>query len=276
MSSASNCIAVLTLFFAPVAALAATPLRVCADPNNLPYSNRQQQGFENKIVELIAGDMGTQATYYWYPQRGRFFKQTLGSDACDLVMSVPSTMPGLAVTQPYYRSSYVFISRRDRNLHIRSIDDPQLRKLKIGVHLLGDEDASLPPVRALIRHGLVRNLVGFSIFGTLDETNPPADLIKAVEDRKVDVAVAWGPLAGYFSRHSSVPLVIVPIPNDPANPELPFQFNIGIGVRPKDSALKQMLNTELVRLHPQIQRILRTYGIPEMALPPEAARSMEN
>lgn len=276
MSSASSCIAVLVLCLASVPALAATPLRVCADPNNLPYSNRQLQGFENKIAGLIARDMGTQATYYWYPQRGKFFKETLARDVCDLVMSVPATMPGLAITQPYYRSSYVFISRRDRNLHIRSIDDPQLRKLEIGVHVLGDEDDSLPPVRALIRHGLVRNLVGFSIFGTLDETDPPADLIKAVEDRKVDVAVAWGPLAGYFSRHSPVPLAVVPIPDDPANPELPFQFNIGIGVREKDSALQQMLNTELVRLHPEIQRILRTYGIPVMAPPPEAARSMEN
>jgi mxaJ protein len=276
MNSAIKRTIFCALFAACLIPVAATPLRVCADPNNLPYSNLQLQGFENKIAELIAKDMGAQLTYYWYPQRGAFFKETLSEDMCDLVMGVPNGMQDLAVTQPYYRSSYVFISRRDRNLRISSLDDPQLRSLKIGVHVLGDQDDSLPPVRALISRGLVRNLVGFSIFGNLDEKDPPADLIKAVEARKVDVAIAWGPLAGYFSRHSAVPLEVAPIFGDPASPGLPFQFDIGIGVRKKDTDLQRALNAELVRLHPEIQQILRQYGIPEIDLATETARSAED
>lgn len=255
---------------------ASAQLRICSDPNNLPYSNEQKQGFENQIAVLIAKDMGAQLSYYWYPQRGAFFSKTLEKGVCDVVMGVPVGMQNVDVTQPYYRSTYVFISRRDDHLHITSLNDPQLRKLKIGVHIFGDQNDSSPPVVALIRHGLVRNLVGFSIFGHLDESNPPADLIKAVESHKVDVAVAWGPLAGYFSKRSPVPLEVTPVADDGTNPKLPFHFDIGIGVRKTDGALEQRLNSELIRLRPQIQEILRNYGIPQLSLPTEAALSKED
>lgn len=258
------------------ATLSATPLRVCADPNNLPFSNQQQQGFENQIASLIAKDLGMQLTYFWFPQRGAFFKKTLNSGACDVVMGVPSGFDEAAATHPYYRSSYVFITRRDRDLHISSFDDPRLRNLKIGVHVLGDQDDSVPPVHSLTSRGIVHNLVGFSIFGSLNEQNPPADLIKAVEDRKVDVAIAWGPLAGYFSRHSTVPLDITPITDDPANPNLPFHFDIGIGVRNGNTSLKNTLDGELTRRRNDIDRILHQYGIPQIATANQIARSSED
>jgi mxaJ protein len=258
------------------AILSAAPLRVCADPNNLPFSNQQQQGFENQIASLIASDLGMQLTYFWFPQRGAFFKKTLNSGACDVVMGVPSGFDEAASTHPYYRSSYVFITRRDSDLHILSFDDPRLRTLKIGVHVLGDQDDSVPPVHSLTSRGIVHNLVGFSIFGNLKEQNPPADLIKAVEDRKVDVAIAWGPLAGYFSRHSTVPLDITPIADDPANPNLPFHFDIGIGVREGNTSLKNTLDGELTRRRNDIDRILRQYGIPQTATANQIARTSED
>jgi ABC-type amino acid transport substrate-binding protein len=115
--------------------------------------------------------------------------------------------------------------------------------------------------------------VGYSIFGNLAEENPSADLIKAVEDKQVDVAVAWGPLAGYFARHSAVPLDIVPVASDPEHPELPFSFDIAIGVRKGDTALKQRLDAELVRRHAEIEQTLRSYGIPQVNLPARAAVS---
>lgn len=272
MCSATKGIVIALLCLACVTYAAAAQLRICADPNNLPYSNKQGQGFENRIADLIAKDLDTQLSYYWYPQRGAFFSRTLESGVCDVVMGVPVAMQDLAVTQPYYRSMYVFISRRDEHLSVTSLSDPRLRTLRIGVHIFGDQDDSSPPIDALIRRGMVHNLVGFSIFGNLDETNPPADLIKAVEDRKVDIAIAWGPLAGYFSKHSAVPLNITPVADDAMNPELPFHFDIGIGVRKKDTALERRLNSELVHLRPQIQQILRNYGIPQLTLPSEAAR----
>lgn len=258
---------------AAIPCLAVQPLRVCADPNNLPYSNREQQGFENQIANLIASDFGTQVTYFWFPQREKFFRSTLNSGACDVVLGVPSGFDEASVTRPYYRSTYVFISRSDRHLHITSFDDPRLRTLKIGVHVLGEQDDSLPPVHALVSRGIVNNLVGFSIFGNLNEKDPPSDLIKAVASAQVDVAVAWGPMAGYFAKNSDVPLDVTPVPSDPAHPDLPLAFDIGIGVRASDTELKQRLDAELVRRHAEINSILRTYGIPEVERTEQVARS---
>lgn len=248
-------------------------LRVCSDPNNLPYSNRDQQGFENKIAELIARDLHTDVSYFWYPQREKFFRNTLNSGACDVVMGVPSGFDEADATRPYYRSSYVFVARKDRDLRIDSFDDPRLKTLLIGVHVLGEQDDSLPPVHALTSRGIVRNLVGYSIFGNLAEANPAADLIKAVTNKDVDVAVVWGPLAGYFTRKSGSVLEITPVDGDPMHPELPLAFDIGIGVREGDTQLKQTLDGELVKRHDDIQRILASYGIPQIALakPPAIA-----
>lgn len=245
---------------------ATPPLRVCADPNNLPYSNQQRQGFENELAEMIAKDFNTQVSYLWYPQRGAFFRKTLNSGACDVVMSVPTGFQETATTQPYYRSTYVFVSRHDRHLNIQSLNDARLRHLRIGVHILGDGDRSLPPVQSLLNRGIVHNLVGYSIFGNLAEKNPSADLIKAVSRGEVDVAIAWGPLAGYFATRSPIPLDVAPIPGDPANPALPFAFDMSIGVRKGDTALRNRLESELERRKPEIRDVLRDYGIPQLNL----------
>jgi quinoprotein dehydrogenase-associated probable ABC transporter substrate-binding protein len=253
------------IVLAPLAVYAATPqMRVCADPNNLPYSNYHMQGFENRIADLIAKDLGMEVSYFWYPQREKFFRQTLNSGMCDVVMGVPSGFEKALTTRPYYRSSYVFISRRDRNLRIDSFDDPRLKTLSIGVHVLGDSDKSQPPVFALTTRGIVRNLVGFNIFGNLYETDPSADLIHAVSEKKVDVAVVWGPLAGYFAQRSDVPLDITHIAGDALNPSLPLSFDIGIGVRKGDTQLQQQLDSELTRRKPDIDRILRSFGVPDL------------
>jgi mxaJ protein len=171
-------------------------------------------------------------------------------------------MDEAATTRPYYISSYAFLSRRDKQLHISSLDDPRLRKLKIGVPISGEEDENTPPARALISRGIVTNLVGYSIFGNLYETNPSADLIRAVVERQVDVAVVWGPLAGYFARQSKVMLDVTSIAPDVKNPQLPMTFGIGIGVRPQDEELLQRLDAEVVRRKPEIQQLLMSYGIP--------------
>jgi mxaJ protein len=170
-------------------------------------------------------------------------------------------------TRPYYLSSYAFVTRRDRHLRIASFDDSRLRALRIGVHILGDQDDSLPPVHALIRRGIVSNLTGYSIFGDLSERNPAADLIQAVVHNDVDVAVVWGPLAGYFARQSKVPLDITPIRVDPAHSALPMVFGIGIGVRPRDLELRRQLDAEVQRRQQQIRHLLVAYGIPQVDAP---------
>lgn len=269
MCSASRLALLAAALALPLCVSAQQELRVCSDPNNLPYSNQQQQGFENEIATLIAHDLNRPVSYFWLRQGEKFFQNTLNKDVCDVVMGVPVGFDQVATTAPYYRSSYVFITRRDRNLHITGFDDPRLRTLKIGVHVLGEQDDSVPPVHAFTARGIVKNLVGYSIFGNLSEADPRADLIKAVADRSVDVAVAWGPIAGYFAEHSPVPLDITPVTADSRNPSLPFHFDIAIGVRPADAALRNQLDAELIRRRTEITAILTKYGVPQ--LPLEAA-----
>ena len=179
-------------------------------------------------------------------------------------MGVPAGMSGIGTTRPYYRSGYVFVSRRDRNLDIHSLDDPRLRALRIGVNTLGDNDGEVPPVHALVTRGIVRNLVSYNIFGALEEANPASRLVTAVARGDVDLAVAWGPIAGYFARDSGEALRLVPIDDDPQNPALPFAFDIGIGVRTGDRALKQLLDAELAKRRPEIDQLLQRYGIPQI------------
>lgn len=217
---------------------------------------------------MIAGDLGMQVVYTWFPQRGSFFRKTLDARKCDVVMGVPAGMAGIDTTQPYYRSGYVFVSRLDRNLNIASLDDPRLHQLRIGIHNLGDTDREAPPVHALTSRGIVSNLVGYNIFGSnLDETNPSSDLIKAVENGDIDLALAWGPIAGYFARFSPVPLVVSPVEGDSSNPNLPLNFDIAAGVRKEDDMLKQQLDSELQRRRTEIQHLLVSYGIPQLGLP---------
>ncbi|MFP5236574.1 MAG: quinoprotein dehydrogenase-associated putative ABC transporter substrate-binding protein [Acidobacteriota bacterium] len=275
MCSAFKIAAICALAGSMAMYASAAKLRVCSDPNNLPYSNAQKQGFENQIAKLIASDLGMQVDYFWFPQRSKFFEKTLQRGVCDVVMGVPVGLEGAATTAPYYRSSYVFISQSARHLGIKSFDDPRLRKLKIGVQVLGEQDDTLPPVHSLVARGLVHNMVGYSIFGNLNERDPAADVVRAVEKGEVDIAVVWGPLGGYFSRHSSVPLTITPTNDDRLYPSLPFHYDIAIGVRPGDTALKQALNRELTRRHADIEQILRAYGVPQMELPVETARATE-
>lgn len=264
MSSASRFLVVVILATLVTPGHAASLLRVCADPNNLPWSNEQQQGFENRIADLVATDMGMQVRYVWYRQGEKFFRKTLEAGVCDVVMGVPTGMDEASTTRPYYVSSYAFVSRRDRELAITSLDDPRLHTLRIGVHILGEQDDSLPPVHALISRGVVRNLVGYSIFGHLDEQNPSADLINAVVKGDVDVAIVWGPLAGYFAQRSAVPLTVTAIDADPKNPSLPMMFAIGVGVRPRDEVLREKLDAEIQRREPEIRRLLASYGVPQV------------
>jgi mxaJ protein len=260
---------VLLLYPALGVTLCAGPaeLRICADPNALPYSNQQEQGFENELGRMIANDLGMSVSYTWLAQREAFFDKTLNAGLCDVVMGVPAGMARVGTTRPYYRSGYVFVSRRDRNLDIHSLDDSRLRTLLIGVNMLGDDDGEVPPVHALVARGIVRNLVSYNIFGTLREANPASRLIKAVARGDVDLAVAWGPIAGYFARNSAEALDVISIDDDPQNPALPFAFDIGIGVRTNDRVLKQRLDAELDKRRSEIDHLLQRYGIPQTSTP---------
>lgn len=250
---------------AVAASTPATPareLRVCADPNNLPFSNDKGEGFENRLAGMLADDLGAGLSYTWWAQRRGFARNTLRAGVCDVIMGVPSSYELALPTRPYYRSSYVFVYPRASGLEIRSFDDPVLRTLRIGVHVIGDDYANVPPAHALSNRGIVKNVIGYSIYGNYAEPNPPARLIEAVARGEVDVAIAWGPLAGYFARRQPVPLELVPVSPEVDLPFLPFVFDIAMGVRREDTALREELDGFLVRKAAEIDALLDEYGIP--------------
>lgn len=252
-----------TLLMAPTAASAEPAeqpvLRVCADPNNLPYSNAAGEGFENRLAQLLAQSMGREVEYTWWAQRRGFIRNTLKAGRCDVVMGLPIGFDEALTTHPYYQSSYALVYRKDSGYELQGLDDPRLHELKIGVHLVGEGIS--PPAEVLARRGIIRNVVGYSIFGDYSEPNPPARLIEAVAKGDIDVAVAWGPLAGYFAEQSDTPLQVRPLPES-GNPTLPFRFDIAMGVRPGDTRLRDRLDALLTQKQPEIHALLRQYGIP--------------
>jgi mxaJ protein len=248
-------------------ALAALPLsaqsrllRVCADPNNLPFSNQEQQGFENRLADLLAGQMNARLEYTWWTERKSFVKHSLNQDACDVLLGVPSSLPDVLTTEPYYRSTYVFVTRRDRRLQISSLTDDRLSHLRIGIHMVGDDYA--PPAFALAHRGITQNIVPFSLFGSPGEPNPPSKLIDAVASGVVDIAIVWGPFAGYFAQRASAPLAITPVA-PPQFSGVPFAYAISAAVRSGNEALKSELDQILASQSVSIRKILDSYGVPQ-------------
>jgi mxaJ protein len=261
------CLVVVCVFTSSCATQASHPpreLRVCADPNNLPFSNARGQGFENRIAQIIAADLRASVKYTWWAQRRGFIRNTLKAGECDIVLGFPSSMDMALTTKPYYRSSYVFVSRADRRLKIASLNDQVLRKLRIGVQVVGDDYAATPAAEALLRRKLGRNLVGFSIYGDYGRDSPPKEIIEAVAAGNVDVAIVWGPLAGYYAKHSSIPLETRPVIPSIDLPFLPFVYDIAIGVRSEDTDLRDELESVLDRRENDIKKILDEYGVPRV------------
>src|SRR3954467_2835488 len=205
-------------------------LRITADPNNLPFSNERGEGFENKIAELVARDLDANIEYSWRAQRRGFFRETLKENRCDLVLGVPAHFDMALTTTPYYRSSYVFVYRTDRKMNIRSLDDPILRELKIGIQMIGNDGRNTPPAHALANRGIIDNVAGYTVYGDYAEENPPARIMDAVARGEVDVAIVWGPLGGYFASKASVPLVVVPV-EPAADPHIPFTSHLPTRLR---------------------------------------------
>lgn len=239
-------------------------LRVCADPNNMPFSNDRGEGFENALARLVAAELGRTLEYTWWPQRRGFVRNTLKAGSCDLVMGIPASYELAEATVPYYRSSYVFVTRRDRGLRLASLDDPRLRRLRIGIHTIGDDYANVPPAEALAARSIVSNVRGYSIYGDYSKPDPPRALVDAVAAGELDVAIAWGPLAGYFARHERVPLDVVPVTPALAGASLPMAFDISMGVRRGDAALKRQVESVLRRRKADITHLLASFGVPDL------------
>jgi mxaJ protein len=251
-------------------------LRVCADPNNLPFSNDRGEGFENHLASMLARGLHASVSYTWWAQRRGFIRNTLKAGACDVVMGLPVGFEMAATTRPYYRSTYVFVSRTGRARGIDSFDDRRLRRMRIGVQIIGDDYANAPPAHALASRQLVSNVVGYSVYGDYSQPDPPRRIVDAVATGQVDVAVVWGPLAGFFAARSPVPLELTPVVPPADLPYLPFAFDIGMGVRRKDTALRSELDTWIGAHGQDINRLLADFHIPRADQPATAGTVPES
>lgn len=242
---------------------AARELRVCADPNNLPFSNAQMEGFENKIVDLVGRKLDATVAYTWWPQRRGFIRNTLKAGDCDLVSGIASGIEMLRPTRPYYRSGFAFVTRAD-GPQVSSLDDPVLRQVKIGLPLVGEDGSSTPPGHALAKRGIVDNIRGYMIYGDYRDPNPASEIMKAVASGEIDVAIVWGPMAGYFAAREDVPLRLKLVEPRIDGPRLPMVFDISMGVRKEDRALRDEVDAALSDLKPQIDEVLDEYNVPRL------------
>jgi mxaJ protein len=247
------------------AAAPARELRVCSDPDNLPLSHENGGGFENRIAHVVADEMGAELRYEWMPLRRGFVRKTMGSGSCDVLIGVPKTFGPVLTTRAYYRSSYVFVDGPAAQ-GIDTFDDPRLRHLRVGVQLVGNDLAATPVGHALTMNGHVNNVQGFTIFG-----DGPASqrMIDAITARTLDTALVWGPQAGYFAARAAPrpELRVARAPVDLAN--VPFEFDIAMGVRRGDIALRDELDSILERRRTDIDAILSAYSVPRTDGPRE-------
>jgi mxaJ protein len=232
-------------------------LRVCADPDNLPYSNEQLEGFENKIAALIAQDLGAKLTYTWWPHQRGLIRRTLNAERCDVLIGIPKGYDPVLWTKPYYRTAYVIAYVKDRGPDITSLDDPILTQVKIGVHV------NTPPHDALAQRGITGdNVTAYRLFHT-PQAHPqesPNQLLDDLLAAKIDVALVWGPFAGYYAKKRSAQLQLMPLRG--GGPATPFVFEISMGVRKGDRTLKAELEEVLDKDAAAIRIILEEYGVP--------------
>jgi mxaJ protein len=261
-----------TLLIVLACLLASTPdalaskrvLAVCADPNNLPFSNEAGEGFENRIVAIVARELQAEPTYVWWAQRRGHIRETLKQRRCDVIPGVASGLEMLATTQPYYRSTYVFVTRADRDLELSGLGDERLRSLRIGVQMIGDDFSNTPPAHALARRGIVDNVRGYMVYGDYSHEQPASLIVDDVVRGALDAAAVWGPLAGYLASRRPGVLRLQPIEADPELADLPMTFAVSMGVRREDRALLEELNRALQRRRAEIEAVLDEYGVPRI------------
>jgi mxaJ protein len=238
-------------------------LWVCADPNNMPFSDAKGQGFENQIAALVARDLGRHLRYFWEPQRRGFIRTTLKAGNCDVVISAPAGSGLVEPTRPYYTSTYVFVYRRgQQHPALTSFDDGRLKRMRIGIQMVGEDYGNPPPAQALAARQLADNVRGFTVYGDYSQGAPQRAIIDAVASGEVDTAVVWGPLAGYFARSARRPLEVVPVAPVVDRSGTPFTFEMVMGVRPGAVAFRAQLDDFIERRIGELHAILRRYNVP--------------
>ncbi|GGF01668.1 amino acid ABC transporter substrate-binding protein [Aliidongia dinghuensis] len=231
-----------------------TELKVCADPNDLPFSNDKHEGFENKIAEIIGQELKLPVSYVWFPQVVGFVRNTLRARQCDLVMGTVSGDGLMDNTNAYYHSGYMIVSRTDENLSATSLGDPALADKRIGLV------AATPPTDLLLRHDLMPHVTSYALAVDTRYESPARAMIQDILDRKLDVGLLWGPIAGYYIKHENLPLKAAFIESEPGATRL--DFRIAMGMRPGEPEWRHRVNGALEKHRAEITQLLVTYGVP--------------
>ena len=230
-------------------------LRVCADPRNLPFSNEAGEGFENKIAELLAQRLGKGLAYVYYPNTTGFVRNTLNARRCDIIMGIPQGDDIVQVTNPYYRTSYAVVAKLGSEIAaIDDLADPRLKGKRIGIV------AGTPPATNLAVNGLLDNVKSFPLVVDTRFDSPAAAMIEDLEEDRIDAAILWGPMAGFFAKHSKLPLKVTALLKEKSGPRMVYR--IAMGVRSSDQNWKRQLNKFIAENTAEITQILLSYGVP--------------
>lgn len=231
-----------------------TELRVCADPNNLPFSNDKREGFENKIAEIIGKELNLPVTYVWFPQVVGFVRNTLRARQCDLVMGTVSGDGMMDNTNAYYHTGYMIVSRTEDGIGATGLGDPALADKRIGLI------AATPPTDLLLRHGLMPHVTSYALAVDTRYDSPARAMIQDILDRKIDVGLLWGPLAGYYIKHEALPLKAAFLDSEPDSTRL--DFRIAMGVRPGEPEWRRRINAALEKHRAEVAQVLAGYDVP--------------
>ncbi len=252
-----------------------TALKVCADPFMLPFSNRKEQGFENRIAELFAEKLGVELQYEFFPQRIGFIRNTLKAESesgtgykCDLVMSAPVNFERAAATNPYYTSSYALVMARGRGMD--DVTSPEMLvemvnnglEIKFGVTDRGQDQFWV------FRHGLMGSIVPYQGQPGDPEVYPGKTLTEDLLAGRIDAAIIWGPTIGYFAKtmEGGENLIILPLSDDPTSAYLKFTFTVAMAVRHGEKEWKDKVNQLIAENQAEINAILEDYGVPLLPL----------
>ena len=230
-------------------------LRVCADPRDLPFSNQAGEGFENKLAELLAQKLGKTLAYEFYPGATGFVRNTLNAHKCDVIMGMPQGDDIVQGTNPYYRTTYALVSKQGSSLEsVDSLESPLLQGKRIGIV------AGTPPATNLAVNGLLGNIKSYPLVVDTRFDAPTSAMIDDLDADRIDVAILWGPIAGYLAKHAKTPMKVMPLVKETTGSRMVYR--IGMGVRHSDQEWKRLLNKLIAENQTEISHILASYGVP--------------
>jgi len=229
-------------------------LKVCADPNNLPFSNEKKEGFENKIADLMGTEFGLKVDYTWFPQVIGFVRNTLRTRLCDLVMGTVAGDEIMQTTNPYYFTTYVMFYRSDKGPAAKGPQDPGLASLRLGVV------GGTPPADLLTRYDLMAHTKPYALTVDTRYESPTHEMVQDVVDGNIDVGFLWGPIAGYYRKRDNLPLTLMPLKSEPGTARM--EYHIAMGVRANEPEWRRRINAAILKRQAEITAILRDYGVP--------------